>query len=182
MELWIVLYIFAACAGLAIGGMLIFYLRSERYKDKWIKSDDALLQLANKDNHFKKKESLLRQDELEFYNVLQGIINNQYTVLPQVRLSDLVSIKNDSRDHENLYHVLGNKSVDYAVFTKATMAPVLAIELNGASHFAANRQNRDQVVKALLEGVGINFLPVDKNSYKKEELSEKLKNLLSEAQ
>lgn len=170
--------IFAVFLGFAVAMMLLFYLRSERLKDKLIKTEDALLQLANKDSHFEKKTSLLRSDELDFYNTLLKIVGDENYVFPQVRLSDLVNIKNSSRDHENLYQVLGTKSVDYVVFNKTSMAPLLAIELNGASHFAAQRKNRDEVVKTLLESVGIGFLAVNKDS-QPADLSEIIKTQLS---
>lgn len=171
--------IFGVIIGLAVAMMLLFFLRSERLKDKLIKTEDALLQMANKDNYFDKKASLLRSDELSFYNTLQSIISDKFYIFPQVHLSDLVNIKNSSRDHENLYQLLGNKSVDYVVFTKPSMAPILAIELNGASHYAAQRQNRDKFVKTLFDSVGIKLLEVEKNSYRLEDLSEKIKLELS---
>lgn len=175
MEIWV----FAVITGFAVALMLLFFLRSERLKDKLIKTEDALLQIANKDDHFEKKKSLLRSDELSFYIILQKIVGDEYYLFPQVRLSDLVNIKNGSRDHENLYQLLGTKSVDYVVFSKSAMAPLLAVELNGSSHYSLQRQNRDQLVKTLIESVGIKFLVVDKNSYDQNEISEDIKSHLS---
>jgi len=161
--LW-VLFIFSLCLA------LLFFLKSERLRDKLLKTEDSLLQLANKENFFNKKKSLIRDDELSFYSILYSIVKDNYYLFPQVHLSELVDVKNNVRDHDNLYQLLGNKSVDYVILNKPDMSPLLAIELNGESHFMANRQNRDKVVSLLLEKAGIKFLAVDKNNYNLEEL------------
>jgi hypothetical protein len=165
--------------GFAIGIIGLLFLRSERIYDKLLKTEDALAQLANKENFFIRKNCLIRDDELAFYAKLQAIVENNYYLFPQVHLSDLVSVQNNVRDHENLYQLLGNKSVDYVIFSKPEMCAIVAIELNGESHLMANRKNRDQLVSSVLEKVGIKFLPVDKNNYNFEELKMKILSLLA---
>ena len=158
--------------------MLLFFLRSERFNDKLIKREDELLQLADKDDYFMKKRGYLRDDELDLFDHLQKIVGDKYHVFPQIHLSDLLYVKNGIRDHENLYQVLGQKSVDYVIFSKKDMVPLVAIELNGASHLQFNRQNRDKLVKSLLTKAGVKFFTIQKDQYLSESTSNELLALL----
>ncbi len=170
--------IFAIIAGLSLAFTFLFFLRSERLIDKLNKRDDEFLQLANKENYFEKKYNYLRRDELSFLRLLQQKIGSDYDIIPQVHLSDIVSVKNNVRDHDNLYQLLGQKSVDYVIFSKKDLTPLIAIELNGESHLAYNRKNRDKVVEGILSKVEIKFLPVQADEYFNDEVVEKVLSLL----
>lgn len=172
------LMIYSVLLGFAIGLIVFLILVYLRTNDKLLKTEDELFQLANKDDFFIKKNSYIRGDELLFYTKLQAIVGDNYFLFPQVHLSELVDVRNNVRDHDNLYHLLGNRSVDYVIFNKPEMKPLLAIELNGESHLMMNRKNRDKTVGSLLEKVGIKFLPVDKNNYNLEELKAKITSIV----
>lgn len=146
--------------GVLICLILLFFILYERARRKLNTLEAKYLQLAKNDNFFKKKEPMIRKEEKAFFEILRQIVEDRYYVFPQVHLTELVTIKDNSRDHDNLYQMLGNKTVDFAFFTKDTMSPILVIELNGASHFAGSRQNKDQLKRELFQQAGIPFLSI----------------------
>jgi hypothetical protein len=130
-----------------------------RYRDKYLKKEDELLELADKDNFFKKRPIMLFE-ERKLFNVLMKLYNENYFVFPQVTLTSLLEITEGNKDHENIYHSLGKKSVDFAIFDKTTISPILAIELNGKSHSHYYRINRDEKVKHILTKSGIPLITI----------------------
>lgn len=164
--------LFGILVGLICTFVYLFY-RAIGQRDK---ARDDLLQFANKGDFFTKKQ-YMRPDEYEFYKKLQNIIGPDYYLFPQVHLSSIIDIKNNFKDHDNLYFLLGNKSVDYVVLNKL-MFPIMVIELNGKSHFWNNRKNRDELVKSLVTKIGINYLPIDKDNMNLEKIEQEIKSKL----
>ncbi len=157
---------------------LVLFVLVILQREQLQKDEDKYVQLANKDDFFERKYSILRYDELKLFNVLKSIIGDNYYIFPQVHLSEMVAIKSAFKDHDNLYEILGNKSVDFGVFTKDKMRPLLAIELNGSSHFLSGRTNRDALVKNILKKVGVEYIPLEKGNYKFDEIIVDIKNRL----
>lgn len=147
--------------GIILGMMCVSVWISLRFWDQKKKAEDELLMFANKGDFFMKRK-YMRDDEYEFYQQLQRIIGSEYYLYPQVHLSSIIDIKNNFKDHDNLYLLLGNKSVDYVVLSKQ-MFPLLVIELNGKSHFWNTRRNRDRLVESLVTKIGIKFLAINKD-------------------
>jgi len=130
------------------------------YRDKYFKTRDDLLDLADKRGFFTKKHSIMRQDEKLLFDVLMKLYGEKYYIFPQVRLAAILDVKNDVKDHDNLYRQIDHLSLDYVIFDRTTLAPLVAVELNGKSHYQWNRQNRDQKVTNILKNAGISFIAV----------------------
>ena len=151
-------------------------------REKLQKEEDRYIQLADKDDFFESTISILRSDELELFNVLKTVIGENYYIFPQVHLSEMIEIKNVFKDHKNLYEILGNKSVDFGVFTKNTLRPLLAIELNGSSHLLSGTLNRDALKKSIFKKVGIEYISLEKGNYKFNEVIVDIRNKLRSAE
>jgi len=135
--------------------MIAFY-----YKDKYNKTHDELLDLADKRGFFSKKSSIMRQDERLFFDFLMKLYGEKYFIFPQVRLAAILDVKNDVKDHDNLYRLIDHLSLDFVIFDKTAMSPLIAVELNGKSHMQFNRRNRDQKVINVLTKAGIQFIAI----------------------
>lgn len=165
-------------SGVSLTFMLLFYLRSERAIDRQLKAEDMLLE--NKKQLFSKKISIMREDEKVFFHILETIVGADYYVFPQVHLTELIQVEDGVRDHENLYQILGVKSVDFAIFDRQKIVPKVAIELNGKYHFWKSQRSKDEMRKELFASVGIGFVAIQKAaSYNTQELQEQLSKYLS---
>ena len=146
-------------------------------RDKYNKTQDELLSLADKMDFFQKKPSIMRRDEWLFYEVITRLYGEKYTIFPQVRLSDIITVKENIKDHDNLYREIDHRSIDFAFFDNESLSPILAVELNGASHFQMNRKNRDQKISNILTKAGIQFIAIPVQEKYNEEEIQKLINL-----
>lgn len=143
-----------------IGLIVVFAWIAIYYKDKYNKTQDELLDLADKKGFFSKKSSIMRADERQFFDVLSSLYADKYFIYPQVRLAAILDVKNDVKDHDNLYRQIDHLSLDFVLFDKQSMAPLVAIELNGKSHLQFSRRNRDQRVESILTNAGIRFISI----------------------
>lgn len=165
--------------GMLVAIIVVFAWIAFYFRDKYNNTRDELLDLANARGFFSKRASIMRKDERILYNILLSLYGNSYFIFPQIHLSELLDIKNDVKEHDNLFREIDHYSVDYAIFDKINIAPLLAIELNGGSHFIPTRKNRDKKVSNILLTAGIRFLtiPVQK-TYDEDELKKQINPLL----
>lgn len=162
-----------------IGMIVVFVYMTFWFRYKYLQKVDELLEIADKDDFFAKKPSIMRADERKLFDVLTKLYNDSYYVFPQVKLTSLLDVKEKVKDHDNVYWTLEYKSVDFALFDRANLSPVLAIELNGKSHFQFNRINRDKKVESVLTKAGIKFLSIQvAETYDENSLREEITKLL----
>lgn len=140
--------------------IVVFAYMTFWFRYKYLQKVDELLEIADKDDFFAKKPSIMRADERKLFDVLTKLYSDSYYVFPQVKLTSLLDVKEKVKDHDNVYRTLEYKSVDFALFNRANLSPVLAIELNGKSHFQFNRINRDKKVESVLTKAGIKFFSI----------------------
>lgn len=134
-----------------------------RLLDRLNKTKDDLLQLALDKGYFTKK-ALMRRDEAMLYVEMEKYIRRDLVILPQVPLSQIIDVKNGYKDHDNLFNELNRRTIDFCILD-AQYNPICIIELNGASHFYENRQNRDKVVEHIAKNSSIDFIAISKNEF-----------------
>ena len=76
----------------------------------------------------------------------------EYEIFPQIALVSVID-KTNAAYRGELFRV-----VDFCAFTKGDLTPVLAVELNDASHNRADRKARDEKVKCILDRAGLPLL------------------------
>src|SRR3989338_10289344 len=162
-------------------GIIVFAWVSIYWKDKYSKASDDLLKLANNSGFFTKKPSVMRQDEKQLFDILMKAFGDKYFIFPQMKLSNVLDVKNNLKDHDNLYREIDHRSLDFVFFDKQNISPVLAIELNGESHQMYNRINRDQVIEDILTKANIKFIAINKmDNYELSILLDKINGKLKE--
>ena len=114
---------------------------------------------------FKKKQYLMTQTEYKFFRALQEVIKDQYVIIPQVALSRIIEVKNaleryGSDSWYSNFNRINKKSVDYVIFDKIYLSPLLVIELDDYSHNTFNRQKRDDFLDGALKAAGLNILHI----------------------
>ncbi|RIE16708.1 DUF2726 domain-containing protein [Candidatus Cryosericum septentrionale] len=107
------------------------------------------------------KRYLMTRAERSFFGVLEQVTDSsKYYIFPQVSLSNLVTVEKGTGSYQAYHNKVDRKSVDFALFEKSTISPVLAIELDDSSHDREDRQERDAFVDGVLAKVGLPLLHV----------------------
>jgi len=104
---------------------------------------------------FEQRPYLLTDGEHAFLPALEQAIGNQYRIAMKVRLGDLVSVHAEGSSFYAAFNKINRKHVDFVLCTPYPVKPVLAIELDDASHDRPDRQARDGFVDACLDNAGL---------------------------
>lgn len=106
---------------------------------------------------YRRRIDFLSPAELSFYHVLHNVLGDSLTIFPKVSLKDIVFV---ARPQENraYFNRINQKHVDFLLCTPVALTPVLAIELDDASHQRADRVQRDEFVERVFVQVGLPLL------------------------
>lgn len=117
---------------------------------------------------------LMSRAERSFFGVLEQVTDqSKYYVFPQIHLASLAYVEKRTGAYQTYYNKIDRKSVDFVLFDRSTISPVLAIELDDSSHERENRQERDAFVDTVLAKVGLPLLHVKaQTGYNPQQLSE----------
>lgn len=105
-------------------------------------------------------KAVMTDNEKEFYARLKGALP-EFEVIPQVAMSALldVSLPEMHRDYWKMRKEFSQKTVDYVVCLKGSMAVVVVVELDDRTHDA--KQDKDAARDAMLAQAGIPTLRWD---------------------
>lgn len=117
------------------------------------------------------KASVMTPGELRFYKVITYLFKDEYYILAQVRLANVVKIK-DKYFVWKRFNLLGSKCVDFVLVDKQTGESKLVIELDDRSHDKPERNKRDRFVDRVLKESNV---PVLHKRYEKYYENSKLK-------
>ncbi|MBZ9751706.1 DUF2726 domain-containing protein [Deinococcus sp. HMF7604] len=106
------------------------------------------------------KRYFFARSERALYDLLtQMLAGTSYQVFPNVRLNDLFLIKGKGTAHQATLGRLRDKHVDFVIVDAGQdFRPLVAIELDGASHEAAAQKYRDQVKDVIFRSGGLPLL------------------------
>jgi len=102
---------------------------------------------------YHKRKSLMSEAEYSFYRVLlQAIDTDEYLLFTKVSQSDLVYVREkDNSRRMTFFNKISRKHIDFVVCDKLTTEPLVAIELDDASHNRQDRIHRDQEVDKIFK-------------------------------
>ena len=124
---------------------------------------------------FRRKDFLLTESEKEFYRVLCKAVEGRWAVFAKVRLADLVWLPKGTQNAQSYRNRVQSKHVDFVLCERSAVKPVLAIELDDASHERESRQERDKMVDRVLSSAGLPRLRVRaKRAYAPAELKQQI--------
>lgn len=109
---------------------------------------------------YRRVDSLLSPGEMRFYLTLRQVVGARYLIMAKVRLADLLVITAAGKDWWQAFRPIGSKHVDFVLVNPSTLAPVLVIELDDATHERADRRARDSQVDRILGSAGLPILHV----------------------
>jgi len=146
-------YLFAAVAAVVILGLAFITLRR-------LSSIHSASGRGEESFPFRKKDYLLSKAERSFYEVLLRSIGNDHVVFAKVRLLDLLWLPKGTANAQSHRNRVQSKHVDFVLCQRASLTPVLVVELDDASHEAPSRQHRDMLVDRVLASAGLPVLHV----------------------
>lgn len=129
------------------------------------------------------RSSILSRAEMNFFRVLQLATPENGILLASVRMADVlqpaISRKTDQKRFFQLFGKISQKQLDFLLCDSTTSRPVLAIELQDASHNSERRRQRDAFVTDALHQAGIPVLLVrTARDYSVETLRQQITELL----
>ena len=113
--------------------------------------------------------------EAEFFRLLREVVGPRGHVLAQVSLKQLLFFPNSSDRslRQTWVNKTCQKSVDFLICDPQKLQPLVAIELDEASHATPDRQTRDDDVEAILRAAGLPLVHVlTSPTYETRELEE----------
>lgn len=121
--------------------------------------------------------SLLTKAEMNFYNVLKDVIDNEKQIIcPKVRMIDVLWTKTYRVENKLTFiNKVNRKHFDFVICDKETLKPLMAIELDDKSHEEESRKERDEFVDALFTDLKFKVVHISvKYSYNVNEIKEKM--------
>lgn len=98
---------------------------------------------------------LVNGSEKAAWHTLKQVFAEPYVICPKVRLEDIVHVKSLSeKEIFKARNRIKSRHVDFLVVDNK-WTPVLAVEVDGSSHWDASRVQRDVFVNSVLHGAGI---------------------------
>jgi len=102
----------------------------------------------------------LSANEREFLSNLDRVVGARYRVFAQVRLADLVDVEGPKTARFDMMRLVFAKSVDFVVCDRATLDPVMILEVDDRSHDVAERRRRDVLVDRVCAEAGLRLVRV----------------------
>ncbi|MAE66735.1 MAG: hypothetical protein CMJ18_20905 [Phycisphaeraceae bacterium] len=107
-----------------------------------------------------RKDYLLTKAERSFFHALFDVAGGRFHVFAMVRLADLVYIPRGTERRQSYFNRIRSKHVDFVLCELESIRPMLAIELDDASHSRRDRKERDVFVEEALRVAGLPLLRI----------------------
>lgn len=137
--------LFGALALMVVAFLVVFLLKQIKVPDGKRASDYYL------------RKSLLTPAERSFLGVLEALRHDDYQLCVKVRLADIVGVRSglERGERQAALNRVQAKHVDFLFIRATDGQPVLAVELDDASHEREDRRERDAFVDQLFSEVGL---------------------------
>lgn len=120
-------------------------------------------------NDFYLKHSILTDNEMKFYRVLEIALQNRYLICPKVNLYDFVKHNNNSN-----FNRIRSKHCDFLI-CNSDLKPLCGIELDDNTHLNQKASKNDNFKNELFKTIGLKLVRIKvSNSYNPLEIREKI--------
>jgi hypothetical protein len=126
------------------------------------------------------QQCLMTKAERSFFGVLEEATDgSKYYIFPQVSLVSLVYVEKGTNAYQSYHNRIDRKTVDFALFSRGTLVPRLAIERDDSSHDREDRKERDAFLDGVLGRAGLPLLHVRaRTAYDPKVLAEDISNAM----
>ncbi len=159
----VIIGIIAIIIGFAFGRIII---KTLEHIEKLKTITEAIEDSKGNEIDINKYESkkLITDNENFFYNIIENNFGNKYKVQTQIYLGAIV---NKKKKFPSEYQNELNKTIDFGIFDKGTLYPLLLIEINDKTHSETKRIERDKKVKKICELANLKLISFP--AYEKDE-------------
>ena len=128
---------------------------------------------------YRRKNRVMNASEQALYINLQKNLSDTFIVLSKVRIEDFVEVKTGIAKNERfgLRNKIKSRHIDFLICDLTTTKPILAIELDGASHNNYNQIKTDNFKNSLYKNIGLQVERIKVGSNFSEEAI-RLRNIL----
>lgn len=127
---------------------------------------------------YSKKPHIISESEIQFLHVLEEVIDSErYRICPQLHLDTVLNHKISGQDWRAARSRIKQKSLDFVICDRISLAPILAIELDDSTHRRSRNAQSDAFKNDVLESCGIPLLRF-KHFYSLEDVSLKVGSVL----
>lgn len=131
---------------------------------------------------YRLRDAFLTSAEASFYRVLKSIVNtgagSNLIICPKVDLDDIFYVSGPDQNY-TYWNKINRKHVDFLLIDPVTLHPLLAIELDDASHQRPDRVERDRFVDQVFATAGLPLLHVPvKPAYSPAEITNLIRTAL----
>ena len=127
-----------------------------------------------------KRKYLLTLKERELFAFLQEVYGTEFYVFPQIHIASFLSIRRGEKKWQTYFNKIIRKSIDFVLFDKQDMGPVVAIELDDRTHDQDSRIARDAFVNGSFKAAGIPLIHIKTHELKaKREIEQRINAFLN---
>lgn len=114
---------------------------------------------AQEELPYARRDDFLSHAEISFFHIVRNTLSAEHHLITKVNLADLFFVR---QPHINLSArgKISQKHVDFVICDTATMNPLVAIELDDASHQKPDRQARDTFVDQVFVTAGLPLIRI----------------------
>ena len=119
--------------------------------------------------------NFLTAAEQSFFGVLKQTVGSRYQICPKVNLKDVLFIRKgtDNSLRQTIFNKISRKHLDFVLLDPQTLIPVMAVELDDASHRSASAIKRDGDKNKALNDANLKLVRIPaKRSYTMDDLKE----------
>jgi hypothetical protein len=145
------------------------------------KAADAIGGAPPRSLPFRRKDYLLTRAERALYEQLLLAVGPHMLIFAKVRLVDLLWLPTGVAGRQGLVNRVMSKHVDFVLCDRQNIRPLLAIELDDASHQREDRRARDALVDQILRGAQLPILHIRaRASYEAQDLANQIWPLIQQ--
>ena len=140
-----------------------------------LKKQKAEQKILSKSYSLSLREQYLSSKELDFYTFLCGVLPKEFIAIPKVAISDILR----PVGRRDVYDKLSKSNLDFCVFKKENMAPVVVIDLFDDSFVDQELFCDNPLVVACLASVKLDVVKIKvQKTYSADNINELLKKYL----
>jgi hypothetical protein len=106
---------------------------------------------------YQRKESFLTPAQVAYFKVLRVIFADKYLIFARVSVLDLCDVQGRPQNQEAV-DKLDGRQVDFVLCHPRTYKPMVAIELETASHYPADRGIHDAFLDEVFRAIGMKLV------------------------
>ncbi len=126
-----------------------------------------------------KRPSLATKSELRFFKALRKAVLDDWEIFAMVRIADLIRVEKGNAQGRKWLNKILAKHIDFVLCDPNSLEPVLAIEVDDASHQRPDRIERDAFVNDAMDAAGLPLLRVPvESTYNAKEVKDLIDDFL----